>query len=322
MFTHILAPLDRSTMAECILPHAVAFARVFDARVTVLHVVEAAPSDAEESAIDPLRWKMQKAEAQAYLERISERLHSVGVAVATVLLEGRVADSICDYANQEEIDLIVLSTHGQSGLSRWSISCVAYKIVSDALTSVLIIRAYQPQQFELSAVRYAQILAPLDGSRRAENILPDVEALAEQHNSTVRLVHVARRPEIPRHLPLSAEEQSLYDRVTALNHTVADEYLEEHRKRLTGNVAIDSEVQILDSDDVASALHGLAVTVDADLIILGAHGYSGSRNWPYGSVTTCFIAYGAHPLLIVQDIPPEEIVPTQARRAAHEKAGH
>ncbi|HRW10008.1 MAG TPA: universal stress protein [Caldilineaceae bacterium] len=321
MFTHILALLDGSTLAECILPHVVAFSRAFDARVTIVHVVADTQSD-EEATIDPLQWEMQKTEAQVYLDEIARRLHSEGVVAATVLLEGRVAESIGDFAKQEDVDLLVLSTHGQSGLSRWNVSSVAYKVVTNAPTSLLLIRAYQPQRVELSAMRYAQILAPLDGSQRAECILPDIETLAEQHDGSILLVHVVRCPEIPRHVPLSTEEQDLYDRVTALNHSVADEYLEEQQKRLSLNSAIDSEVQILESDDVAAALHELATTVNADLVVLGAHGYSGSRKWPYGSVATSFITYGSHPLLIVQDIAAEEIDPTPAQRAAREKAGH
>jgi len=59
-----------------------------------------------------------------------------------------------------------------------------------------------------------------------------------------------------------------------------------------------------------------------DLVLLGAHGYSGQRKWPYGSITTSFIEYGSMPLLIVQDLDPEEIELTQAEKAAAEEKGH
>lgn len=322
MFTHILAPLDGSTVAECVLPHLVGFARAFDARVTLVRVVETTLSDPEESTVDPLQWEMQKKVAQTYIEEIAGELRRMDIRAAARLLEGQVAEALVDFAHREDVDLIVLSTHGQSGLTQWNLGSVANKIVTVALTSLLLIRAYQPQQSRLSEMQYTQILAPLDGSQRAECVLPDMETLAEQDNATVVLAHVVRCPELPRHVPLSTEEQELYDRVTALNHTVADEYLADQQKHLALNTSVASKVQIVESDDVATALHELADTVDADLIALGAHGYTGSRKWPYGSVTTSFISYGAHPLLIVQDIPAQEIERTQAQRAAREEAGH
>ncbi|MCB0071257.1 MAG: universal stress protein, partial [Caldilineaceae bacterium] len=80
-------------MAECVLPHAVALARGFDARLTVLHVIEP-PPDGDDAAVDPLDWEMRKAEAEAYLETVEDKLRTAEVDVDLEILEGRAAESI------------------------------------------------------------------------------------------------------------------------------------------------------------------------------------------------------------------------------------
>ena len=56
--------------------------------------------------------------------------------------------------------------------------------------------------------------------------------------------------------------------------------------------------------------------------MLVAHGYSGEGRWPYGSIATSFIAYGTTSLMIMQDLPANEIKKTMAEIAAHESKGH
>src|SRR5690606_1141491 len=105
MFERILLPLDGSTLAECVLPHAVALSRATNAQLVLLHVVEPVPEQGP-MATDPLHWHLLKAETRAYLDEISERLRRVGLAVEGVQLEGPAARS-------EERRV------GKEGRSRW-----------------------------------------------------------------------------------------------------------------------------------------------------------------------------------------------------------
>ena len=183
----------------------------------------------------------------------------------------------------------------------------------------MIVRAYYVcGSSELTPVLYRRVLVPLDGSRRAEYVLPLATSLTQLHRSALVLAHVAPRPEVPRTRPLSAEETDLIERLTALNREAAEVYLENLRGRLPPNV----ERCVLVSDDAAATLHELVQTEDIDLVLLCAHGYTGESQWPYGSLALNFIAYGATPLLIVQDIPPEEMTSTIAEEAASEMKGH
>jgi len=77
-----------------------------------------------------------------------------------------------------------------------------------------------------------------------------------------------------------------------------------------------------DEEDTASALHDLIDRENVDLVILNAHGYTQGIYWPYSSLALSFIAYGAEPLLIVQDLSPGELEQTQAEIAARESGGH
>ena len=318
IFTHILVPLDGSKLAECVLPHAVALARVYGASLTVLTVIEPLEEGGEAAIVDPLDWEMRKLEALAYLDGIGEQLQETGLETELSLLEGHAAESIVASAQEKAVDLIVLSSHGKSGLSRWNVSSVAQKVIMDAPASLMIVRAYQSQAGTSMDLTYRRILAPLDGSQRAESVLSSITALVGCYDAHLLLAHVVRLPEMPRNMPLSKEEAELYERITMLNRQAARNYLKQIQVRLS----LASEVRLLDQTDAPTDLLALADEEDVDLVVLGAHGYSGNAQRPYGSMATSFITYGSRPLLIVQDLPAMQIGPTPAENAAKEKAGH
>ncbi len=318
MFEHLLIPLDGSPLAECVLPHVLAIARTLGSRVTLLQVVEQAESAGRTRAIDPLEWHYSEAEAGAYLQNVAERLRLAGVPTAQVLLQGDPAERVIDYAQAEHVDLILLSSHGRSGLSGWNVSSVVQKILARVHISILLVPAYHPVTAEIAALRYERVLVPLDGSQRAECVLPLVGVLATQHDSQVLLAHVVRKPELPRRAPPSREDQELADLLTERNRLEANRYLEELRARLS----LPADVRLLVEEHVAVALQQLTLEEKIDLVLLSAHGYSGSTRWPYGSLPTSFILYGDKPLVIVQDLPRQAFEPTTAELAAREFGHH
>lgn len=318
MAEHILVPLDGSSLAECVLPHTVAVGRALDAKVTLLRAVARASGEAGSRAVDPLSWHMRKSEADAYLDAVVERVRDAGLKAEAVLAQGRPAERIISYAREEDVDLIVISSHGDSGLSPWNISSVVQKVILRAYTPTMVIRAYQRVTEELTGLRYRQLLVPLDGSKRAECILPWANTLAGFHGCKVLLTHVVSRPEVPRRAPLTEEESELVERLTELNREEGEAYLRD----LSSRLELAAETRLLVSDDPALALHEVVDEEDVDLVAMAAHGYSGETRWPYGSVALNFIAYGSKPLLIVQDVRREEAQMTPAEKAASEQAGH
>jgi nucleotide-binding universal stress UspA family protein len=320
MFDPILVPLDGSLIAECVLPHVVAIARAFEAKVILLRVLDKNQASEKAQLFDLLNWQINKTGAKLYLDKTSTRLQKSGLQVETAVLEGLVAESIAEYALSRGTKLIVLSSHGRSGLSQWGISSVTQKIIFSAPASVLIIRAHQPAVSESKEWQYNRIVVPLDGSRRAENVLPMVTLLARFHNSQIHVVHVVKTPEMARQMPLSHEDVELSDRIVTRNREEAVHYLD-HLRLHSSLEGIDVQTHLLTSDNAPATLHELAEKEGIDMVALSAHGYSGNTQWPYGNMVNNFILYSKVPLLIVQDLPAKE-EPAMARMNPRDHVEH
>lgn len=313
MLNKVLVPLDGSPLATCVIPHLVAITQATDAQITLLRVTE---MNDPSGRINPVEWHLSKVEAQTYLDEIAEQLEQfTGHKPETQVLQGPAAERIIEYAQKHEQDLIVLSTHGQSGLNGWNVSSVAMKVINRAGLSILLVPAYLPdtssQEGNWGVIHYQHILAPLDGSQRAECVLPIAASLAQQYQADLLLAHVVVRPEMIQRMPLTNEDATLADQVVERNQIQATKYFEQLQNRLSPA----PRTRVLVGEHVTSELHKLLEQEKVDLVLVSAHGNSGQNQWPYGSVVTSFITYSAVPLLILQDLPLYEIQPTEAERA-------
>jgi nucleotide-binding universal stress UspA family protein len=308
MFDPILVPLDGSQLAECVLPHAAAFARSFDAEITLLRILEKNQTGISAQLFDLLNWQIQKTKASLYLEEIKARFIEANIQARAIVLEGLVPEGITDYTQNENMKLIILSSHGRHGMTQWGISSITQKIILSAPTSVLIVRAH-PQDIPTGELAetplYQRILVPLDGSQRAEHALPIVMQLAHVHKPTIHLVHVVQTPEMARQMPPAQEDIDLAKHIVARNREEAGHYLKQVKSRsyLQG---IDVKTHLMTSDHTAASLHQVVEQEQIDMVTLSAHGYSGKHQWPYGSVASNFILYGKVSLLIVQDMPAKQ----------------
>jgi len=300
MFDPILVPLDGSPIAECVLSHVVTLSQAFNAKITLLHVLDKNQEIVPPQSFDLLHWQINKTEAKLYLEKIGTRLQQSGLQTEAIVLEGPVAESITEFAQSQEMKLVILSSHGHGGLRKWGISSVTHKIILSAPTSVLIIRAPQ-----LTSQTYARILVPLDGSWRAENVLPMAALLAQHHNSQIQIVHVVKTLEMARHMPPIQEDIDLSNQIVERNREEARHYLDQVQLR-SPLAGIDVQAHLVVSDNPSAAIHELIDRKQIDLVALSAHGYSGNNQWPYGSMVNNFILYGKVPLLIVQDLPVKD----------------
>ena len=142
MYKRILIPLDGSALAEQALPHALAQARHFEAELVLLRVLAPLPSP-------PLLGEVARSRAKAssnvlareYLERVVARVQEHGIPVRVATVEGSPRVNIAEFAEANVADLIVMSTRGQSGLSRWLMGSVADRVVRGAAIPVLLVRA-------------------------------------------------------------------------------------------------------------------------------------------------------------------------------------
>lgn len=138
MYKRILIPLDGSEFAEAALPHACALAACTGAELVLLRVAVQPLYGSVSPDSSPSIRADTEAEASAYLDRVAGELRAAGFRVTAETCTGPVAETILDYAAGIRADLIVMSTHGRSGLARWFIGSVADKIVRGARLPVLL----------------------------------------------------------------------------------------------------------------------------------------------------------------------------------------
>jgi nucleotide-binding universal stress UspA family protein len=321
MINHILVPLDGSALAECVLPHVSGIAQASNARITLLHIVALPDQGRGKQAIDSLDWHLRKREATAYLDRISSQLQNVDLRVDHLILDGAAAQCIIDFAQNTDIDLIALSTHGQSGLSGWNISSVVQKIILRSFKSILLVRAYQSCIIDLAKIHYKRLFVGLDCSTRAEYILPVAMRLAQFFNAQLVLGTVIQRPEMINRLLPSADDIELAARIADRNYRTACHYFEQLHDQFS-LLGIDLQSRLGVGDNMTTSLHDMVEQEDPDLVMLVAHGDSGERRWPYGSIASSFITYGTTTLMIAQDLSGDEIKQTKTEMAALEIKGH
>lgn len=147
MYQKILVPLDGSELAECALAEVIKLGRGgVIAEVILLKVIEIEVFNipiASQKSIDlnALR-DAHRAEAEKYLEGIQSRLRSEGINATIAMLEGRPADTIVEFTKNRSVDLIVIGTHGYTGMKRLMFGSVALRVLHDANVPVLLIRSF------------------------------------------------------------------------------------------------------------------------------------------------------------------------------------
>lgn len=139
---HILVPFDFSPYAEQALDYAIGLAQILQARLTLLHVVEAAPLEVAESGTrrSPSDWQELETGIAEGLEEPLRRVHEAGLQGETAIAQGVPFQTILDTAHDKSVDLIVMSTHGRTGLTHILMGSVAEKVVRLAPCPVLVTR--------------------------------------------------------------------------------------------------------------------------------------------------------------------------------------
>jgi nucleotide-binding universal stress UspA family protein len=151
MYKKIMVPLDGSDLAECVLPHLETIGRgceiatVVLARVVDIDLPPANFPTGDEFGLIKTDWDQLKEHrrtvAEAYLKELCSRLNYNWAKVELEVLEGKVAETLADYATKNDVDLILIASHGRSGISRWVTGSVADRVLRSACVPVLMIRA-------------------------------------------------------------------------------------------------------------------------------------------------------------------------------------
>jgi len=142
MYKRILLALDGSPLAEQALPHAIALAERFQSELVLLRVLVplARPPTVAEVAIQRAE-EATMALVREYLDRITAQVQERGIEVQAVIIVGRPHVQIIQYAETNQIDMVVICTRGQSGLSRWLMGSVSDRVVRGVDVPVMLVRA-------------------------------------------------------------------------------------------------------------------------------------------------------------------------------------
>ena len=145
MYKKILVPLDGSELAECVLPHVESIAKGCNV-VSVVFVRALEPYMSSYAQVYLTEEQRRDADGKAeraareYLDQVASRVKLDGVKVQKEFITGSPAESIAEYATKNDADLIIIATHGRSGVSRWVWGGVADRILRSACVPVLMVR--------------------------------------------------------------------------------------------------------------------------------------------------------------------------------------
>jgi nucleotide-binding universal stress UspA family protein len=278
MSAPIIVPLDGSMLAERALASAQSLARRQHAE---LRLVRVAPLEPILALADPGLGVLYPEQPMAaawqatnqYLLDVQKSCAAADLAVSVEVREGEVAGEIVDAAQQAKAGLIVMSSHGYSGLNRWLLGSVAEKVLPSAPCPVWVVRTTAAPQHMLIA---------LDGSALAEMVLPVAFDIATCFDSPVTLLRVVPELSAAHIASLEGCEPGLSRRYADEMLTEAADYLNQVKTRCaTWPVLTNTAVR---SGSAAETILDYAERHAVDLVAMTTHGRTGLRRWIYGSV--------------------------------------
>jgi nucleotide-binding universal stress UspA family protein len=298
-FHRLLVCLDRSALAENVLPLTAHLAELDHAPVTLMHVLECVSDEPSHTPGSTLQWEIVRQEANAYLEHAAESLRQGGLSVESQVTEGSPALGVADVSQKRGADLLVLSTRGEHAMQSsdmGSLGGTAGKILASARGAVLVFPSGRP----LTHVPLARVLVPLDGSLRSETVLPTALRLARADHAELVIAHVVPDP-IRTEVLSTPEDLDLAQRLADHLARRAEEYLERTRRQLSAGGATVKAV-VTRATDHREGLIALAAAEQIDLIVVSAHGSVCNPRRRFGSVTTHLLAHASAPVLVLQDL--------------------
>ncbi len=315
MYERILVPLDGSKLAQQALPYARAWASAKSAKVELLEVIApleefAKPEVDDYAAVGPgalgdpwpapHEWSLiaEHFRNKAWLQLAdSAAMLGDGLKMSSKVLQGDAAEAIITEADRQPDTLIVMATHGRSGIGRWLLGSVTDKVVRHANHPTLVIRAREDADGTPATI--GEVILPLDGSPIAEAAVPHAVEISKMLRVGISLVRAVS--------PMSHTDAFVeyvpdgYERLVEEAREGAEEYLDAVAARIRdqGVSEVRTEASI---GNAASAIVDLAREADDPLVVMATHGRSGVGRWVLGSVADRVVRHGPGPVLVVRPV--------------------
>jgi nucleotide-binding universal stress UspA family protein len=318
MLKRVLVPLDGSARAEQALPVAARLAQAVDGTVVLLRVVTIPNEFVAYVTLEPIVTESvinaTLEEARTSLERLTGWDSLAGVHTETEVLLGQAAATILSVVDSHHIDLIVLCSHGYTGMTRWILGSVAEKVSQLAPVPVLVLREdgpvpVPPLPQEGGPLR---VLIPLDGSVRAQAaIIPAAQLIAALSAPAQGALHLTRVVALPAGAYLSQRErEAILQQAQQYLSSLADQMREgllaspiaDLKLSITWSVTIDTDIAagIIRAAEQGEHAEGIGVFDSSQVIAMATQGYSGLQWWVMGSITQRVLHGTRLPLLIVR----------------------
>ena len=294
MYDKILVPLDGSELAEVSLPYAEELSARLGSHITLIYLSrsEKDPSFSRRKEYLDKVLDSTKGEMNKLLEKPEEE-----TKIESAVLVGHAAEEIVKYADKENMGLIVIATHGRSGIKQWAMGSVASKIITATRRPVMLIRAKEASPDIRSKGTINKLLLPLDGSKESESILPHALQIASNFKSEV-IMFQAISLAYPTYTADAFAYVTYSDQQMDAMKASALDYLAK-----TG--AIFEEKGINTAYEVrfgstADEVINYADEIGADFVAMTTHGRSGIGRWLFGSTTVRVMKGGNTNLLLVR----------------------
>ncbi|HVR16540.1 MAG TPA: universal stress protein [Candidatus Limnocylindrales bacterium] len=296
MYSRMLIPLDESIIAEQVLPYARYLAKALAIPVELLEVVD---SEALKLLANPERGRYidtvladRKASGRNYLETIAGSFQ--GARVTFSVENGKAEELIIDKAAADKDTLIVMATHGRSGMQRWLLGSVADKVLHGSTNHLFLIRATEQGKTDGEAA-LTKVIVPLDGSPLAEKILPYVVDLGKKMRLEVIFLRAYALPPAVTGDEYGTYSQELFDQL----ETEAKDYLTKKIKEVEQD-GLRNVSSVVDLGYGAEEITALARKTPDNFIAMCTHGRSGATRWVLGSVTDRVVRHSSGPVLIIR----------------------
>jgi nucleotide-binding universal stress UspA family protein len=296
MYSRMLIPLDGSKLAEQVLPYARYLAKALTLPVELFQAVDA---EALEMLTNPAQGRYvdtilneKRANSAEYLETVGRSFEQI--RVSSVVEIGKPEDLILEKAAADSQTLIIMATHGRSGVQRWMLGSVADKVLHGVANDLFLVRATEQGKTD-GAAPLTKVIVPLDGSPLAEKVLPHVIELGTKMPLEVILMRAYALPPAISPNEYAGYGQELFDQLEA----DAKDYLARKTKELAerGLAEISS---VVDLGYGAEEITVLARKTPDNFIAMCTHGRSGVKRWVLGSVTDRVVRHSGDPVLIIR----------------------
>ena len=289
MYEKILVPLDGSALAEVALPYAELLSGKLGSEVTLIYIHEATEVSNQHMGQFYLERMVEVTKQGA--ERGRRPSGDPGIKVNSAVQVGNPAEEIIGYAGKENVDLILMAAHGQSGIKNWALGNVAEKVVRATDRPVMLIRANGART---EKVNIGSVLLPLDGSKEGEAALPYIEQLASKLGARVILLQVLATG----YIGLGYTYVAYTEQQIVSDSALAKDYLDKVSGRLRqSGIATESVVRL---GNAAEEIIEFTDKVGTDLVAMSTHGRSGIGHWVFGSVAERVLHSANKPLLLVR----------------------